>query len=136
MSGASAYTNVNALSAATTAINQTLNTVSGAAHSKITSLSAATTAHTADTTVHVTAANKTAWTNGANSGASAYTAVTQLSGVVSTIQGLPAVTSSNNGKILRVVNGQWALVDPTTVFTGSGSPSQSLGVNGDIYLQS
>lgn len=43
LSGASAYTRVDALSAATTAINQTLNTVSAASHNKITSLSAATT---------------------------------------------------------------------------------------------
>ena len=27
--------------------------------------------------------------------------------------GLPAVTSADNGKILQVVNGAWALVDPT-----------------------
>ena len=36
-------------------------TLSGAAHNKITALSAATTAHMADTTVHITAAERTAW---------------------------------------------------------------------------
>ena len=51
------------------------------------------------------------------------------------IAGLPAVTSSDNGKILRVVNGAWALVDPVTIYSGSGTPSQNLGVDGDIYLQ-
>ena len=48
---------------------------------------------------------------------------------------LPTVTSSDNGKILRVVNGTWALVDPATIYSGSGTPQQSLGNDGDIYLQ-
>lgn len=60
-SGASAYTAVTALSAATTGINATL------------------TSHTGNSDIHVTAAQKTAWTNGSNSGASAYTAVIALS---------------------------------------------------------
>lgn len=29
----------------------------------------------------------------------------------STIEGLPPVSSTNNGKILKVVDGKWALVD-------------------------
>lgn len=49
--------------------------------------------------------------------------------------GLPAVTASDNGKILRVVNGAWTLVDPITVYTGNSTPSSSLGQDGDIYLQ-
>ena len=48
---------------------------------------------------------------------------------------LPTVTSADNGKILMVVNGQWALVSPTTIYTGTGNPDSSLGNNGDIYLQ-
>lgn len=48
---------------------------------------------------------------------------------------LPTVTASDNGKILRVVNGAWALVDPVTVYTGASTPSSSLGEDGDIYLQ-
>lgn len=32
-----------------------------------------------------------------------------------TISGLPAVTASDNGKILQVVNGAWALVTPTAI---------------------
>ena len=68
LSGASAYTRVTNLSAATTAISSTLNT------------------HTADTTIHVTSADKSTWSGKqdaindletirkrANSGASAYT---------------------------------------------------------------
>ena len=48
---------------------------------------------------------------------------------------LPTVSASDNGKILRVVNGAWALVDPATIYYGSGTPAQNLGNNGDIYLQ-
>ena len=48
---------------------------------------------------------------------------------------LPAVTSSDNGKVLQVVNGVWTLVTPVTVYTGSNTPSDSLGNNGDIYIQ-
>ena len=49
--------------------------------------------------------------------------------------GLPDVTATDNGKILRVVNGAWALVTPTVVYTGTGTPEQSLGNDGDLYLQ-
>ena len=64
------------------------------------------------------------------------TAATVTNGVASvTVSGLPAVTASDNGKILRVVNGAWALVDPVTVYTGAATPSSSLGEDGDIYLQ-
>ena len=49
--------------------------------------------------------------------------------------GLPAVTSTDNGKILQVVNGQWALVVPSTIYSGNSAPASSLGVDGDIYLQ-
>ena len=48
---------------------------------------------------------------------------------------LPAVTSTDNGKVLRVVNGEWTLVTPITVYAGSESPGDSLGNNGDIYTQ-
>lgn len=51
------------------------------------------------------------------------------------INQLPAFTSSDNGKILGVVNGQLAWVSPTTIYTGSGTPSSSQGNDGDIYLQ-
>lgn len=48
---------------------------------------------------------------------------------------LPAVTVADNGKVLRVVNGEWTLVTPITVYAGSESPGDSLGNNGDIYTQ-
>ena len=48
---------------------------------------------------------------------------------------LPPVTSADNGKILTVVNGTPTWVTPTTIYTGTGTPSSSQGVDGDIYLQ-
>ena len=51
------------------------------------------------------------------------------------LQGLPTVTAADNGKILAVVDGAWALVSPSTIYTGTGTPSDSDGNNGDIYLQ-
>ena len=57
-------------------INYTL--VSAATAAQVVALSAATTAHTANTTVHVTSNEKTYWTDGAGSGASAWTEVVSL----------------------------------------------------------
>lgn len=114
--------------------------------------------HTGDTTVHVTAANKTQWNNaisGVSLNGTAATVtnhVAALTGVattanVSTHSGttiangtssqmhLPTVTAADNGKILMVVNGAWALVNPTTIYTGTGTPNQNQGNDGDIYLQ-
>ena len=48
---------------------------------------------------------------------------------------LPQVTASDNGKIMQVVNGEFALVLPINVYSGDGTPSSSIGNNGDIYLQ-
>jgi hypothetical protein len=60
---------------------------------------------------------------------------TTITGRTSAQIHLPAVTAADNGKILMVVNGAWALVNPTTIYTGTGSPSSSQGNDGDIYLQ-
>lgn len=65
------------------------------------------------------------------------TASTVTNGVadITIPSGLPAVTATDNGKILQVVNGAWALVTPTTVYTGTDVPLSSVGNDGDIYLQ-
>lgn len=56
-------------------------------------------------------------------------------GYTSSQMHLPEVSAEDNGKILRVVNGEWVLVDPSTVYSGQGAPAQNLGIDGDIYLQ-
>ena len=51
------------------------------------------------------------------------------------ISGLPSVTTSDNGKILIVVNGEWQLITPSTVYNGTELPNNSSGNNGDLYVQ-
>lgn len=51
------------------------------------------------------------------------------------IETLPTVTSTDNGKVLQVVNGEWTLVSPSTIYSGTGTPSNSQGNNGDLYMQ-
>lgn len=51
------------------------------------------------------------------------------------INELPAVTSSDNGKVLMVVNGAWSTVTPVSIYSGSAAPNNSQGINGDLYLQ-
>ena len=51
------------------------------------------------------------------------------------INGLPSVSNSDNGKVLRVVNGHWALVEPALIFAGEGNPDDASGKDGDIYIQ-
>ena len=53
----------------------------------------------------------------------------------SSILMLPTVTSSDNGKILMVVNGAWTLVSPSILYSGSGAPNNAQGNDGDIYVQ-
>ena len=65
------------------------------------------------------------------------TATTVTNGVadITIPSGLPAVTSSDNGKVLMVVNGVWSAATPTIIYTGNSAPDNSLGNDGDIYLQ-
>ncbi len=65
-----------------------------------------------------------------------YVSKTELSTAGYITSGLPSVTSSDNGKILMVVNGTWQLVSPATIYSGNATPSNSNGNNGDIYIQS
>jgi len=50
---------------------------------------------------------------------------------------LPSYSSSDNGKILSVnSSGQLVWITPVSIYTGSGEPANSIGNDGDIYLQS
>lgn len=37
--------------------------------------------------------------------------INAIAGIAATIKGLPAVKASDNGKVLKVVEGEWALAD-------------------------
>lgn len=49
---------------------------------------------------------------------------------------VPSYSSSNNGQILSVVNGSLTWITPAQIYSGSATPSNSTGNNGDIYVQS
>lgn len=66
----------------------------------------------------------------------AYAYVVSKINLLEMSSGLPTVTSSDNGKILMVVNGSWSLVTPVTLYSGNATPSNSNGNNGDLYIQS
>ena len=51
------------------------------------------------------------------------------------VSNIPAYTSADNGKVLMVVNGVLQFVAPSTLYSGSGIPSNAQGNNGDIYVQ-
>lgn len=46
------------------------------------------------------------------------------------------VSASDNGKILMIENGEWTLVMPNRIYSGTDAPNNSIGNNGDIYIQS
>ena len=71
----------------------------------------------------------------AKSASQSAAAISAKTGSYDALVGLPAVTAADNGKILRVVSGSWALVTPVTVYSGTGAPDASTGIDGDIYLQ-
>jgi len=48
---------------------------------------------------------------------------------------LPEVTAADNDKILQVKNGAWTLTMPSAIYNGTGQPSNQLGNNGDIFIQ-
>ena len=62
-------------------------------------------------------------------------AVTVNGQTIPDITGLPSVSNSDNGKVLRVINGQWVMVSPAIIYSGDGEPSDSEGNDGDIYIQ-
>ena len=48
---------------------------------------------------------------------------------------LPSVGTADNGKVLMVVNGAWSTNSVQVYYTGTSTPSNTQGNNGDIYLQ-
>lgn len=54
---------------------------------------------------------------------------------IASISGVLDVSTADNGKILMVVAGQWTLVNPVILYSGSGEPSDTNGNNGDLYMQ-
>ena len=49
---------------------------------------------------------------------------------------VPSHSSSDSGKVLSVdSNGNLVWITPVSIYTGSGTPSQNFGNDGDIYLQ-
>jgi len=60
---------------------------------------------------------------------------TQLDEALDRAMTVPAVSTSDNGKIMEVVSGAWAAVKPVAIYSGTSAPSSSLGNNGDIYIQ-
>lgn len=48
---------------------------------------------------------------------------------------IPTIGTGDEGKVLKVVNGVWTLVTPINVYSGSGTPPASVGIGGDLYLQ-
>ena len=78
--------------------------------------------------IRASAATKSDW--------NAVSGVAQILNKPTIPDGLPSVTSSDNGKILMVVNGTWTLVLPATLYSGSAMPANSQGNNGDIFVES
>ena len=106
------------LSGATTGISQKLNTLSGAAHTKITNVSGAVVSLSASV---VGDSQKITTVSGA---------VESLSGAVeSTITGVTL-----NGNSATVTN-RVAELTSSVIYAGTQMPEQSLGNNGDVYLQ-
>ena len=72
----------------------------------------------------------------AKTASSSAAAISAKTGSYDALQGLPAVTAADNGKVLMVVGGAWTLVQAVSIYTGSAAPDNSQGNDGDIYLQS
>ena len=125
---------VTPLSAAVLSLSAAVITISGnsgGGGTDITPLSSATYSHVTNNDIHVTANDKTAWNNNV-------TAVTELSAATTahtSNTNIHVPTGGTNGQFLSLVNGAPAWTSPITVYSGANPPEQSLGNNGDIYLQ-
>ena len=66
---------------------------------------------------------------------SSVTTINSKTGSWDNLEGLPAVSSADNSKILMVVNGSWNLVLPSVIYSGTNTPANTVGNDGDVYLQ-
>lgn len=66
---------------------------------------------------------------------SSVTTINSKTGSWDNLEGLPAVSSADNSKILMVVNGSWNLVSPSVIYSGTNAPTSTTGNDGDVYLQ-
>lgn len=48
---------------------------------------------------------------------------------------LPDVTEAENNKILQIVDGAWTVTAPTVIYVGATEPTNEIGEDGDLYLQ-
>lgn len=82
----------------------------------------------------VTATEKSTW-NGKQNAISDLDTIRANASAGAAKMGLPTTTSADEGKMLMVVNGAWSMVTPVSIYSGSSTPDNTQGVNGDIYLQ-
>lgn len=66
---------------------------------------------------------------------SSVTTINSKTGSWDNLEGLPAVSFADNSKILMVVNGSWNLVSPSVIYSGTNAPANTVGNDGDVYLQ-
>lgn len=61
----------------------------------------------------------------------------QIDTAVNRAMTVPAVSASDNNKVMMVQNGVWTARSITmqVYYTGTSTPSSSLGNDGDIYIQ-
>ena len=122
---------VEPLSAAVISLSGAVITISGSSGGDIEPLSSATHSHITNSDIHVTAQDKTAWNNN-------ITAVTELSAATTghtTNTNIHVPSGGTNGQFLSLVDGTPTWTTPITVYSGENPPEQTLGNNGDIYLQ-
>ena len=62
--------------------------------------------------------------------------ITNLKTVVNAMISVPACSTDDNGKILKVINGvpTWTTLSTQSYYTGSDEPDSSIGEDGDLYL--
>lgn len=120
---------VSPLSAAVISLSAAVITISGSSGGggDIKPLSSATYSHVMNNDIHVTAGDKATW-NG----------ITELSAVTSAHtnnSNIHVPTGGTDGQFLSLVNGSPSWTTPITFYSGKTPPQQSLGNNGDVYLQ-